>query len=498
MVKKSRSIGGLFTKAFSRFGGILTPGGLGIWPRIREGNSGDWQRNIEFSPEDIASYAPVFACLTLIASDVAKLPLRAITEKLGVWVPYSAPELEKLLERPNPYQNRIQFVEDWILSKLSTGNAFILIERPADGKGVKALRVLDPNRVRPMVSNSGAVFYELGEDNLTGVMESTMVPASEMIHDRFNCLYHPLVGLSPIWACAVAAGQGLAIQRNSTRFFSNGSVATGILTAPGAISDEDAERLKKHWEDNYTGEKGTGKVAVLGDGVTFTRAALTSADAQLIEQLKWTVEIICMAFKVPPHMIGHGDPPAYGNVQAVYQQYYSQCLQVLLEAFEICLDQGLRLPAGEGVEFDINTLLRMDSKTQMEVLSIGTGAGILKLDEARRPLGYEPMAGGNSAYLQEQNFSVAALAKRDAKEDPWESRRGDRPTSPAPAPAPRKALSQDAADDVVSRLFGPLLKAKPEVAANMLAELGASLARKEPAPVEPVTATAEVTLTAKD
>ncbi|WP_416381322.1 hypothetical protein, partial [Klebsiella pneumoniae] len=38
------------------------------------------------------------------------------------------------------------------------------------------------------------------------------VPAREVIHDRFNCLFHPLIGLSPIYAAGLAAMQGHHIQ----------------------------------------------------------------------------------------------------------------------------------------------------------------------------------------------------------------------------------------------------------------------------------------------
>jgi phage portal protein BeeE len=30
-----------------------------------------------------------------------------------------------------------------------------------------------------------------------------IVPAREIIHDRFNCLFHPLVGISPLYAAAL-------------------------------------------------------------------------------------------------------------------------------------------------------------------------------------------------------------------------------------------------------------------------------------------------------
>lgn len=72
-----------------------------------------------------------------------------------------------------------------------------------------------------------------------------------------------------------------------------------------------------------------------------------------------------------------------------------------------------------GVEFDIDGLLKMDSKTLVETEEIAVGAGIKKLNESRKRLNLTPMEGGDSAYLQQQNFSVSALAKRDTSDDPF-------------------------------------------------------------------------------
>src|SRR6185312_14046419 len=113
-------------------------------------------------------------------------------------------------------------------------------------------------------------------DDLSGLHDdkNVVVPASEIIHDRMNCLFHPLVGLSPIYAAGLAATQGLHIQGNSATFFKNGSNPGGVLTAPGAISDETAARLKAAWATNYSGEN-AGKVAVLGDGLKYEAMAVT-------------------------------------------------------------------------------------------------------------------------------------------------------------------------------------------------------------------------------
>lgn len=406
----------------------------GWWPIIKESFSGAWQQNVEVKQESVLSFHAVFACQTLIASDIAKLRVKLVQQDSdGIWNEVKNPAYSPVLRKPNRFQTRIQFFENWVLSKLQRGNAYILKER--DGRGVVVrLYVLDPTLVVPLVADDGAVYYELLVDRLAGLSERVIVPAREIIHDRFNCFFHPLVGLSPIFANGLSAMQGLAIQDNSALFFANGSQPGGVLSAPGAIAPETAERLKAHWDANYTG-KNRGKVAVLGDGLKFEAMAAKATDSQMIEQLKWSAEVVCSTYHVPSYMVGVGQAPSYNNIEALNAQYYTQCLQILLESIELCLDEGLGTGETLGTEFDLDQLLKMDSATMMEVLDKSSGK--LTPNEQRKKLGLKPKAGGDSPMLQQQNYSLEALAKRDLQADPFGS---------APAPAPEAPPANDNAD----------------------------------------------------
>jgi HK97 family phage portal protein len=392
----------------------------GWYPLVRDWFPGAWQTNaVPINPETVKSFHAVFACMTLIASDIAKLRVKLVAQDSnGIWSEVSSPAFSPVLCKPNGYQTRIQFWENWVLSKLSRGNTYVLKER--DNRNVvTALYVLDPNRVTPMVTPDGAVYYELQPDNMAGLEETrVMVPASEIIHDRFNCLVHPLVGVSPIYACGLAATQGLSIQNNSATMFGNGSRPGGLLIAPGRIDPDNATRLKDAWDNNYTGLN-AGKVAVLGDGMKYEALAVNAVDAQLIEQLKWSAEVVCSTFHVPSFMIGVGQEPSAGGVQERTLRYYTQCLQSHIEAAELCLDEGLGIGFGVttngttyGTEFDLDNLLRMDAATQMDVLE--KSKSVLTLDERRRRLDAKPITGGDTVYLQQQDHSIQAIAARDA------------------------------------------------------------------------------------
>lgn len=387
------------------------PSGSGGWyPVVREGTAGAWQRGETIEVNTALSHSAVFACVSLISSDIAKLPIAFTSQQSGYWAPGPHP-YDPLLRRPNAYQNRQQFVSNWISSKLLHGNAYALKRRNARGT-IESLHLLDPRAVEPLVSDDGAIFYRLKTSRLAGVGVDVTVPAREIIHDRGVTPFHPLVGVSPLTAAGLAASQALAIQHGSSKFFENGSRPGGLLTAPGTIQDETAARLKKHWEENYSGEN-AGRTAVLGDGLKYEALAVTAIDSQLIEQLNFTAQDVCRAFHVPAWKVGAGPSAPYTGVESGNLAYYSDCLQSLIESLELALDDGLDLPPNQRTELDLDHLLRMDTVSRYAAYTSAIGGGWMTPNEARRKESLPPIAGGETCYLQQQNYSLAALASRD-------------------------------------------------------------------------------------
>ena len=75
----------------------------------------------------------------------------------------------------------------------------------------------------------------------------------------------------------------------------------------------------------------------------------------------------------------------------------------------------------ESTEFDVTTLLRMDSERRMKTLGESVKNTLLTPNEARKRENLPPLAGGDALYLQQQNYSLEALSRRDAREDPFAS-----------------------------------------------------------------------------
>ncbi|MDU0543054.1 phage portal protein [Pseudomonas aeruginosa] len=383
------------------------PVSRGWWPLIREPFTGAWQRNKEERIDTLFQYPTLYACVSRIATDIGKMPfsLKAKNSN-GIWEVIESPAFSPVLRKPNHYQTAQQFREHWSLSKKTQGNTYALKGRDMRGV-VIGLYILDPCRVMPLVSDSGEVFYQLYTDNLNLLPDGEtdlIVPATEIIHDRCICPFHPLIGLPPIAAAYWPALKNMRILRSSSEFFANNAQPSGILSAPGAISDGTADRLRAYWNENFTGAN-AGKVAVVGDGLQFVSLASKSVDSQMVEQLRYSDEQICQPFGIPPFKVGLGSIPAGLGVDAINQLYYDDALQADIQAMECLLSEGLNTYPYK-VDLDESVLMRMDAGKKADYHKTLIDGSIETINDARMSFNLAPLAGGNTVYMQMQDMPL--------------------------------------------------------------------------------------------
>lgn len=388
----------------------------GMWNSIF-GFHANFQTDVNYSNEDLAAHPAVFSCVSLISQDIGKMGVMLKKKQGNILVDVPIPKELNILKKPNHYQNWQQFLEFWMVCRKLRGNVYAFKVRDPWG-GVAKLVLLNPDQTKPLVSDDGQVFYQLGLDTLNGT-ESVVVPASEIIHDRENCLFHPLVGIPAITAYGLASGLGLNILKNSKTMFGNMSRPSGLLTAPGPISNQKASEIGVAWNANYSGQN-VGKTAVLGDDLKYQPITMSASDTQTIEQLKMSNEIICSVLHVPAFKVGYGSIPAGQKVGDLNEIYFSDCLQSPVEAIENLIDDAFGLKEqGLEVFLNVDALIRMDKETQMNIQERGVKSAIFTPNEARQAFNLKPITGGDTVYMQQQNFSLEALSKRDQKEDPF-------------------------------------------------------------------------------
>jgi HK97 family phage portal protein len=421
---------------------------------IKESFTGAWQQNVTVSRGDLVCYPTLYACIMRIANDMGRLPF-CLKQKqpTGIWTEVENGAYSPVLRKPNSWQTAQQFRELWSVSKLTQGNAYGLKRR--DNRGVViALYILDPCRVQPMVTDSGAVYYQLQTDALNTLppnypTDKLLVPSSEIIHDRCITIHHPLVGVPPLSAAYWPAVKNLKILKSSAEFFSNNAQPGGILTAPAGLTETDAQLIKDYWATAYSGDN-AGKVAVIGADMKFTSFAMKGVDFQLVEQMGYSDQQICHPFGIPPFKIGIGSIPAGLSVDAINLLYYDDALSTHIEAMENLLDEGLAITGNLGIWMDLDPLLRMDVGKQADVETKLVQGKIKTPDEGRSRFNLGPTGGGDTLWGQNQDYPLGMLADRAS----W-----DPQMQPAPAPALPAPTDTTTAEEV-KRLTAELWQRK--------------------------------------
>jgi HK97 family phage portal protein len=398
----------------SRLASMLSPvSGGSWWPVVREPYAGAWQNNDPLTVDSALSNPSVFGAVSRISQDISKIapPLLLERDRHGFWTETTNPAYSPVLRRPNHYQTAQQFLEMWVLSKLLTGNTYALKRRDERGV-VNELHLLDPARVKVLVAPDGSVYYELQSNELAGMPTETapvVVPARELIHDRWNCLYHPLCGISPLSAVLGAVAQAKAIQDNSTTFFAKGARPSGVLIAPTKLDPQSAARLKADAANFKSGE-----ILIAELGMKYESVSTSAVDAQVIEQLGWTEEKICEVLGLPISILNSSKQPPYANAEASQLQYKSQCLEPHLVSIATCLVVGLDLPSYLTIEFDDALLIWMDTASRVNAAQVAINSGAVSPNEARDEwFGLGPVPGGDTPYMQQQNWPLSTLAERD-------------------------------------------------------------------------------------
>ena len=421
----------------SRLASMLTlvGGGSGSswYPVVREPYTGAWQNNDPLTTDSALANPSVFGAVSRMSQDISKIapPLLLERDRNGFWTETSNPAYSPVLRRPNHYQTAQQFIETWVLDKVLYGN-FYGLKRRDDRGVVNELHRLDPGRVKVLTAPDGSVYYELQSNDLAGMPESSqpvVIPARELIHDRWNCLYHPLCGVSPLSAVGGAIAQAKAIADNSTTFFAKGARPSGVLIAPTKLDPLSAARLKTDAANFKSGE-----ILIAELGMKYESVSTSAVDAQVIEQLGWTEEKICEVLGMPISILNSSKQPPYANAEASQLQYKSQCLEPHLVSIATCLGEGLDLPSYLTIEFDDTLLIWMDTMSRVNAAQTAISAGALSPNEARSEwFGLGPVPGGETPYLQQQNWPLSSLAERDPPAAPPQPQATSAPAEEVPA-----------------------------------------------------------------
>jgi HK97 family phage portal protein len=373
------------------------------------------------SPLSAQRHATVFACCSVIAGDLAKVPLHVFQRGADGRV-------KRVRDHALPYLLNIESVPGVaaVATRLPLVYAFVLrgngyAYAPRDGAGevmlIEAVRGMSPSILR----SGRERFYDF-ED---GAEIRRRVPSRAMVHLRYMA-EDGWTGRSPIEYAAESVGIAMAGQEAAGRSASGAVVKAIVRLSDDFANAEDDQRAAQALARAISSPDVDG-IPLVRNVAGIDRLDLSASDIQLLESRKYDAHQICSIYRVPPSKVQSLEQGVRANVEQQAIDYLTDCLlhwgtQVEMQMGMALLTPGERA-AGMFLRHDFDALLRPTTKERYEAHARAVGGPFKTVNEVRREEDLEPVDGGDVLYPPPNQNGTEGMEKgaADARADAEDS-----------------------------------------------------------------------------
>lgn len=350
--------------------------------------------------ENSVGLIPVFRNMQILSTAAAQISLDQ-HRTYGKKIPTA--DQHSFIKKPCLTMTRGDFIEGVVLSMAATGNAYWRIFRAGNGPTdpVVSVEPLSPHEVtKTKNTDTGAVAYS---------WRGLTLQAHEVKHLTLMMLPGAVYGLGPIQAARVDLAGALDLRDYAGNWFNGSGQPEGILTSEQALTQTDSAAIRQQWDEaGATGKRG---IRVLGKGAHYTPIFLKPADAQFLESQNFSITQLARLFGIPASLAlaaVEGGAQTYQNVSQDWLAFYRFTLMAYLRKIEEAFSE--LLPNGSVARFNVESLLRLDTRARYEGYEIAIRSKWLAPSEVRAIEDLEP-------FTTTQAAEVAALNTTPAKQE---------------------------------------------------------------------------------
>ncbi len=347
------------------------------------------------------------ACIKNISEDVGKLPFD-IYKRLTPRGRQEMPEhpVDYLLSvgnstiDPYPDMSAMTFRETLTAHALGWQGGFAEIVRNDAGVPME-LHPLDPTTVQ--------VLREMeGERRIYYMVSGVRLEKSQVFHIH-GLGYDGLTGYILARIAKDPIGNALAAQKFAGSFFANGTVSTGVIEVPAAMTDTAFKHLRESFHARHGGGENAHKPIILEGGAKWSTTSTEPEKSQMVEVLYHGVEEVARLFRMPLHKIGHLQRSTNNNIEQQALEYFQDTLMAWLCRWEAEVCRKL-LSRSERktlyAKFCINALLRGDVAARSAFYTAMRNIGVYSANDIREKEDDNPIEdGGGDTYLVQTSYA---------------------------------------------------------------------------------------------
>ena len=350
----------------------------------------------------LATNETIFSAISQLANGMASMPLKLLKDFEEQHNPIS----DLMETAPNPNATSFNWVNNMETIRNTFGNALAIKEYDSRYQ-VKALWILDPTRVTPMIeANTKELWYRINGENAPYYVHNMDVIHVKHIHTTGYWGINPLDVL-----------RSTADFDDKVRSFSlsqlEGAIHAGfILKLMANVSDDKRkatlDSFKKFYQEN-------GGVLLEEQGVTIREVQSREyIDPKLFEINKITITRVATVYNMPPHKLGLTEGSSYNAMEQRDLEYVQGTLMPVARQYEHEFNLKLLTPeqrrSNHYWKFNLNALLRGDFAKRLDGYFKGIRSGVYTPNDVRKLEDLPPIKeGGDELYMSKDMIPIKQI-----------------------------------------------------------------------------------------
>ena len=317
-------------------------------------------------------------------------------------------EIFRLLDQPNPEQAGDEFLQELHTFQQLTGVWVVRKIRNAAGKCVRLI-ALDPDHLKVVQDANGWVtaYKHLYRERL--------IDAKDVI----KCKLHanpldPHWGMSPLKVLGDEVDTDNLSLKFLRSFFKNNAIPAGLLKFKTIVKEEDQHKVQARWEERYSGARGWNSVAVADANVEYQAIGTDPKGMNLSVAWNELATRICMAFQVPPILVGTNVGLArstYSNYREARKSFWEETEIPIIKGTASALTRGLvhEFDNTLALRYDLNSVEALKDQTELRTWSVSAwNAGLIKRNQALKLSG-QPLIDGPEGEEYKADSTAAGM-----------------------------------------------------------------------------------------
>jgi HK97 family phage portal protein len=299
-------------------------------------------------------------------------------------------DLVNLFSSPNPFMDYTELLELSVIDLLVAGEFMWLKFRPEIETGKPlALYRLSPALIEiELNENDYPEAYVYQAPGRTG--EPVRLKPEHIVHVKRPNPHDPWRGMSIIAGNPRMYDIELALTESVAQYYEQSTRLSGVLESDRSIPPSTWVKIKRQFQQLYSGQDNAYKVAMLERGLKFKPISGNAAEAQFVELSGLSKQRIADAFRVPLPLLGEVGSADRQAVRESQRIFDNKTMRPFLNRIQAQVSQQLTQAWGLDFVIDYEYVMPIEDRLDLAA-SMATLPGV-QVKDIRAQVGLEPLA----------------------------------------------------------------------------------------------------------